>query len=170
LRSDLLGSRMYAQALCMQFGLHLLRNYASAPLCSDCPVRISSHKLRLARAFIEDRISEDLNVETIAREVGMSPFHFAHAFKAATGMPPHRFVMLRRLEAARALLRNTRLPLAEIAERVGYSSASHFSAGFHKLAGMSPTAYRKDPGAAPKIAGLRTPPTRIRIPARKPRG
>jgi AraC family transcriptional regulator len=170
LRGERLGGRMFAQAACLQLGLHLLRHYASAPLRGESPLRMSAHKLRMARNYIEDELAQDLNVETIARAVGMSPFHFAHAFKAATGLPPHRFVMLRRFEAAKSLLRNSSLPLAEIAERAGYSSASHFSAGFHKIALMSPTEYRKNPAVAAKTAGMRTPLTGIRNPGRDSRG
>ncbi len=143
LRGERLGSRMYAHALCMQLGLHLLRNYANVSLRDEGPLPMPAHKLRTARNFIEENLAEDLNIEAIARAVGMSPYHFAHAFKAAAGLPPHKFVMQRRLEVAKSLLRGSSLGLTEIAQRVGYSSASHFSSGFHKLARVSPSEFRK---------------------------
>jgi AraC family transcriptional regulator len=73
----------------------------------------------------------------------MSAFHFAHAFREATGVPPHRYVIQRRIERAKQLLRGSELSLTEIAQRVGYSSASHFSVGFRKMTRVAPSEYRK---------------------------
>jgi AraC family transcriptional regulator len=143
LRDGQLGGRMYAEATITQLAVHLLRHHAGVQVPSEMPQRISSHKLRIAKAYIEENLGADLAVEVIARAAGMSAFHFAHAFSDAVGMPPHRYVMRRRLEMAKALLRETQLPLGQIAQRVGYSSASHFSVGFQKLMQLSPSEYRK---------------------------
>ncbi|MEO7133691.1 MAG: helix-turn-helix transcriptional regulator, partial [Vicinamibacterales bacterium] len=91
---------------------------------------------------VEENLGEELSVESIAREVGMSAFHFAHAFRAATGLPPHKYLMQRRMEHAKSLLRETDLSLTEIALRVGYSSSSHFCVGFQKLIHTTPSHYR----------------------------
>jgi AraC family transcriptional regulator len=140
------GSRIYVEALIAQLAIHLIRRYSSAaPAHRAAPSAISGHKLKLAKAHVTEHIGEDLSVEAIARAVGMSPYHFAHAFRAATGVPPHQYVMQVRVETAKSLLRNTRLSVTEIANCVGYASASHFCVGFQKQAGMSPSAFRKAP-------------------------
>jgi len=104
---------------------------------------MSAHKLLLAKRFVEDNLGAALSVESIARTVGTSAFHFAHAFRAATGLPPHRYLMQRRMEHAKSLLRETDLSLTEIALRVGYSSSSHFCVGFLNLTRTTPSRYRQ---------------------------
>jgi AraC family transcriptional regulator len=145
LQEERLGGRMYADAAFTQLALHLLRQYSSFQPSVETAVPISAYKLRSAMSFIQANLGENLTVIAIARAIGMSPFHFAHAFRAATGLPPHKFVMQRRLEMAKSLLRTTKLSLTDIAQRVGYSSPSHFSAGFQRLARVSPSDYRKRP-------------------------
>ena len=109
--------------------------------------RIPAHKLRTARAYVDSHIAGDLRVDALAQAVGMSTFHFAHAFRQATGVSPHRYVMAMRIERAKAMLRETTLTLDEIAQRIGYSSQSHFSVAFHKAVGVAPSAFRKRPEA-----------------------
>lgn len=105
--------------------------------------RIPAHKLRCTFAYVEEHIAGDLRVEELARVVGMSTFHFAHAFRQATGLPPHRYVMQKRIARGKDLLRETALSLDEIAQRVGYSSQSHFSVAFRKTVGIAPSAFRR---------------------------
>jgi AraC family transcriptional regulator len=143
LREPMLGSTLYAEAAVRQVALHLLRRHCGAPPPEMPAVTMPPHKLRRARAYIDAHVAEDLRVESIARSVDMSPFHFAHAFRQATGMPPHRYVVEQRIEHAKALLRDTRLPLAEVAQRVGYSSQSHFSVAFHKALQLTPSEFRR---------------------------
>ena len=107
--------------------------------------RIPVHKLRCALAYVETHLAGDLRVQELARAVGMSTFHFAHAFRQAAGMPPHRYVMDRRIARGKSLLRGTVLTLDEIAQRVGYSSQSHFSTAFRKTVGIAPSAFRRQP-------------------------
>jgi AraC family transcriptional regulator len=143
LARERIGARLYVETAVGQLVVQLIREHCEIDLARAPAISISPHKLRLANAFIQENLSEDLSVEGIARAVGMSAFHFAHAFRAATGVPPHRYVMQRRMERARALLRGSELTLTEIAQRVGYSSASHFSVGFRKLMHVAPSDYRK---------------------------
>lgn len=143
LSRERIGARLYVETAVEQLVLQLLREHCDIEPARAPSISISPHKLRLARAFIQENLAEDVSVEGIARAVGMSAFHFAHAFRAATGIPPHRYVMERRMERAKALLRGSELTLTEIAQRVGYSSASHFSVGFRKLTQVAPSDYRK---------------------------
>jgi len=142
-RAPQLGSRMFAEAAIGQLALVLLRRYAAPGLPHPPALSMPPHKLRLAQDYVEEHLAEDLGVEALAATVGMSPFHFAHAFRTATGVPPHKYVMARRMERAKSLLLATRLPLVEIAQHVGYSSQSHFCVGFRRQAGVSPSGFRK---------------------------
>ncbi len=79
---------------------------------------------------------------TIADEVRLSPYHFAHVFKRKIGIAPHQYVMQRRLERAEQLLAHTDLPIVAIAVELGYASQSHFSEQFHRETGVTPLNYR----------------------------
>jgi AraC-like DNA-binding protein len=83
---------------------------------------------------------------SISQAAGLSKFHFARLFKAATGITPFQFVTGTRMERAKQLLRKTRLPIFEIAERVGYQKPSHFSARFQAVFGCGPNDDRRSAG------------------------
>lgn len=99
---------------------------------------------RLLRA--KDRIDaashEPWPVPRLARISGVSPAHFARAFKAAFGVPPHRYLLTRRIERATALLRGTDLPVTDIAFCTGWSSLGTFGRTFRAITGETPTALR----------------------------
>jgi AraC-like DNA-binding protein len=96
--------------------------------------------------YIHDHLGESVDLRSISRVAGLSEFHFARLFKAATGNTPFQFVTRTRIEWAKQLLRKTRLPIFEIAERVGYQKPSHFSARFRAVSGCGPAAYCKSEG------------------------
>ena len=99
-------------------------------------------RLDRVRDFIETNLGEDLTIGALANEACLSPSHFARAFKAATGVTPHRYLTNRRLEKARSWISEGRLPLAEIAFRCGFSSQASFTKWFKRLAGATPGEYR----------------------------
>jgi AraC family transcriptional regulator len=113
-------------------------------LAAAAPGAAAVEDRRLRRAL--DRIAADLAadhaLDALAAEAGMSPFHFARAFKRATGRSPHQHLIHERIEAAKAMLRATRLPVAEIAWRVGYGDVSRFAAHFKRAVGVTPAAFR----------------------------
>ena len=113
---------------------------------------------RLLRA--KDRIDaashEAWPVARLARVSGVSPAHFARAFKAAFGAPPHRYLLTRRLERAKALLRDTDAPIIEIALQTGWNSLGTFGRTFRDVLGASPSQLRARERAAPQ-ALERTP-------------
>jgi AraC-like DNA-binding protein len=99
---------------------------------------------RLLRA--KDRIDaashEAWPVARLAQVSGASQAHFARSFKAAFGLPPHRYLLTRRLERAKALLRDTEAPILEIALQTGWNSLGTFGRTFRDVLGVSPSALR----------------------------
>lgn len=99
---------------------------------------------RLLRA--KDRIdvaSHELwTINRLASISGVSSAHFARSFRAAFGVPPHRYLLSRRIERARVLLRDTDLPIIEIAFQTGWASLGTFGRTFRDITGESPTAVR----------------------------
>jgi transcriptional regulator GlxA family with amidase domain len=100
---------------------------------------------RLLRA--KDRMDaaseEEWPVERLASVSGVSEAHFARSFKEAFGVPPHRYLLTRRIERAKALLRDTDLPIIEIAFQTGWDSLGTFGRTFQDITGESPTKMRK---------------------------
>lgn len=120
------------------------------------PARVSARSQdpellrRLLRA--KDRMDaasdEDWPVQRLARVSGVSEAYFARSFKEAFGVPPHRYLLTRRIERATALLRDTDLPITEIAFQTGWSSLGTFGRTFRDITGESPGAIRARERAA----------------------
>jgi AraC family transcriptional regulator len=87
--------------------------------------------------------SSDLSLQALANESGYSRVHFVRMFKAATGSSPHNYLLNLRLERARELLNNPAISLIDVALDCGFSSHSHMSRIFHKIVGVTPSAYRR---------------------------
>ena len=99
-------------------------------------------KLRRVTGYIEGNLHRPLRLAELALVAHMSPYHFARLFKTATGLPPHRFVVHRRIDAAAALLTGSRSSIGVIAGKVGFTTASQFATAFRRVMGLTPTAYR----------------------------
>ncbi|MFP1924631.1 helix-turn-helix domain-containing protein [Lonsdalea quercina] len=95
------------------------------------------------RALIYARLAEPLTLTELAAEAGLSEFHFARMFRHSEGMAPHQFVMQVRLEQAQRLVRDTTLPMTDIALACGFSSSSHFSQRFRAAYGVTPSVMRQ---------------------------
>ncbi len=110
---------------------------------------------RLLRA--KDRMDaasdEDWPVRRLARVSGVSEAHFARSFKEAFGVPPHRYLLTRRIERATALLRDTDLSITEIAFQTGWGSLGTFGRTFREVTGESPGALRARARAAAQGLG-----------------
>ena len=137
------AANLFTEALFNAACARILRNYAEVRYPLSGPPRLTDDQLRKAIDYIHDHIGKPLDLGTISRAAGLSEFHFARLFKAATGVTPFQFVTRTRMERAKQLLRKTRLPIFEIAERTGYQKPSHFSSRFRAVSGCGPEAYRK---------------------------
>ena len=93
---------------------------------------------------VEEQLDTAPTLVEIAAVAGLNPYHFARQFKAATGLPPHQYVITRRVERAKHILRaGTDLSLAEVAARAGFYDQSQFSNHFKRLVGATPSQFRK---------------------------
>jgi len=88
--------------------------------------------------FIEAHLDEKIGLEALAAIAGLSTHHFARAFHQSVGIPPHSYLLSRRLERAERMVRETQLPLSEIAAITGFSDQSHLARHFRRRTGMSP--------------------------------
>jgi AraC-like DNA-binding protein len=103
---------------------------------------LSGERLRRVRDYIETHLADPLNLEKIADIACLSPYHFCRSFKQATGVTPHRYVVQRRLERAKSLMRRTDRPLGLIAQDAGFTDQSHLTAVFRREIGLTPGRFR----------------------------
>src|SRR5829696_8191978 len=99
-------------------------------------------RLRRARDLMDRDYAKPLDVPVLARAAFMSPGHFSRSFRAAFGETPYSYLMTRRIERAKALLRRGDLTVTEVCFAVGWTSLGSFSSRFTELVGETPTAYR----------------------------
>ncbi|MEV0220180.1 helix-turn-helix transcriptional regulator [Streptomyces sp. NPDC050704] len=102
-------------------------------------------RLRRARDRMDREYAEPLDVPALARTALMSPGHFQRSFRAAFGETPYSYLMTRRIERAKALLRRGDLSVTEVCFAVGCTSLGSFSSRFTELVGETPSAYRARP-------------------------
>jgi AraC family transcriptional regulator len=137
------ASRLYAESLANLLAVHLLRHYTIAGYRLRVVTGgLSGRKLRRATEFIADNLEHDIALREIAGAVDLSPYHFARAFKQATGLTPHQYLIKSRIERAKSLLAETELPIIEISHGVGFKNQSHFTTIFRRLTSLTPGAYR----------------------------
>ena len=99
-------------------------------------------RLRRARDRMDRDYAQPLDVTTLAATALMSPGHFSRSFRAAFGQTPYHYLMTRRIERAKALLRRGDVPVTQVCYAVGFASPGSFSSRFTELAGVSPSEYR----------------------------
>ncbi len=108
------------------------------------PHRLAPHRLRRVIEYIDANLADDIALQDLAAVAGTSRFHFSRAFREATGVPPYRFVVSKRVEAARSLLIESELSLSEVAARTGFRSAAQLGAMFTQSLGETPTRFRRN--------------------------
>lgn len=118
---------------------------AGAPAFPSRPVPgAGSHPaLTPAFAFIHEHLAEAISLRHVADELGYSPAHLTAIVREATGLPVTQWIAVLRVERAKALLRETDLAIARVAESVGVPDASYFARVFRRVAGVSPQAWRE---------------------------
>ncbi|MDX6712243.1 MAG: AraC family transcriptional regulator [Blastocatellia bacterium] len=139
--------RLYADSLATGLAMQLVRRYSSLKDVQIGHGGMAPHRLRKAVGLIDNHLAEEVEgrvaLRTVAKDVGMSYFHFSRAFKQSMGMSPTNYIAERRIDRAKKLIQETDLPISEVALRSGFSSQSHFTTSFRRLAGVTPRSFRK---------------------------
>jgi AraC family transcriptional regulator len=136
------GDRLATESLANLLAVHLLRT-ASAPRPARRTGGLQRRQLRAVVEYVEEHLDAGPTLDQMAAVAHLSPYHFARQFKVATGLPPHQYVIARRVERAKLLLERTRDPsLADVAARVGFSDQSQFTRHFKRLVGVTPGQFR----------------------------
>ena len=139
-----IGGSLAAESLANVLAVHLIRHLvAPGRAVHRRDGTLPQNRLRAVLEYIEEHLDAAPTLAEIAAVAGLNSYHFARQFKAATGLPPHQYVVTRRVERATHLLRTgTDLSLAEVAARAGFYDQSQFSHHFKRHLGVTPGQFR----------------------------
>jgi AraC family transcriptional regulator len=138
------ANELFVGHVAMALQTHFLGHY----ITTARPLRryrsgLSARQLRIAKQAISENLCGGMSLNAIARECGLSPSHFTRAFAISVGRPPHQWLLDQRVDMARQLLRESALPLADIAVQCGFADQSHFTRVFSGRTGLSPGRWRR---------------------------
>jgi AraC family transcriptional regulator len=144
-QSGVPSERLYAETACEFLAHHIVHSYSTlAAPRARMTGGIPGRRLKLILDYIEENLSRPIALHQLGELAGTSIRHFERAFRQAIGVPPHAYVVRKRIARAQdLLLGEPALTIDEIAARTGFSSSSHLSSAFRRHTGYSPTAFRR---------------------------
>jgi AraC family transcriptional regulator len=147
LEADEPNGRLYLEGLGLALAASLVARYASTSDALRSSQTLSPSRMRRVVDYVESHIEEDLSLQRLADIAGLSLSHFKTLFRRSAGRPVHRYVVERRVERARTLLRQGQLPLAQVAAAAGFAHQSHMARHVRRVLGAAPSQFRATPDA-----------------------
>jgi AraC family transcriptional regulator len=105
---------------------------------------LTAKQIKLVTDYMDGHLDEKMTVAELAALVDLTRYHFIRSFKQSTGLPPHQYMIHRRIDRARGLLAERDRSIAEIAEKTGFGTSVQLTRAFRRIVGTTPTAYRRD--------------------------
>jgi AraC family transcriptional regulator len=137
-------SGLFAEHVATAAALHIIETYGGRrDLARRLSGKLAPWQERRARDFLLEHLDAKVDLTSVAAACGLSPGHFAKAFKRTLGMPPHRWLLRQRVARARDLLLHTGEPLDAVALACGFADQSHMNRVFSRIVGTSPGAWRR---------------------------
>jgi AraC family transcriptional regulator len=137
--------RLYRDSLATALAARIVQNHSSlARPPRFAKAALPPHKLRLILGFIEDHLGRDISLSEIAQAAGLSVSHFKSLFRTSVGIPPHQYLIRRRVERAAYQLRRERTPIGQIALENGFCHQSHLAMHTRRMLGVTPQELREN--------------------------
>jgi len=138
------SGRLYLESLAVAVATRLVTAHSSvAPEPKEQNGCLSGRRLKQALSFIEDNLGRNISLNEIAASAGLSVSHFKTLFRESAGLPVHQYVIRRRVERAKVLLSESKMPIGQIALETGFAHQSHLALHMRRLLGASPKAIRE---------------------------
>jgi AraC family transcriptional regulator len=139
------GNTLFADYIALAFHNHIIHAYGGiSTIEPGVSGGLAQWQLRRVSEFIDANLNSDISIWQLARECGLSARYFARAFKKSAGLPPHQWLMKKRVDKAKELLQRVDWELTDIASTCGFVDQSHFTRVFSRLEGNSPGRWRRD--------------------------
>ena len=137
------SDRLYVESLSVVLVAYLSKSYADCKVAGNANAGgFSGGKKRYITELIESRLGQEISIVDLAKEVDLSPSHFFRCFKVSFGLSPYAYILARRIEEAKKMLKTSSLSISDIALSIGFSSHTHFAQTFLKYVGMTPSRWR----------------------------
>lgn len=142
--TNLEGSPLYVESALTFLAAHLIKNHSSySHTFNTYADGLSINKLRFVLEYIQENLDKKISLHELSNFSDMSVHYFKQLFKTSTGLPPYQYIIQKRVELAKNLLKRGDLTIAEIALACGFSHQSNFTYHFKRLTGLTPGKFKK---------------------------
>jgi AraC family transcriptional regulator len=138
------GNALFADYAALAFHSHIIHAYGGTSALQRSPGGLAPWQMKRTIDFIDAHLNSDISIGQLAKECGLSARYFARAFKQSTGVPPHQWLIKRRVDRAKELLQIPDWDLTDIASTCGFVDQSHFTRVFSRIEGNSPGRWRRE--------------------------
>jgi AraC family transcriptional regulator len=139
--TDALISELMVNAICIRLARHYTESKLSPPpQCGGLPLA----RLKKVLEFIDANLDKNISLSALAQAANMNLSYFATLFRKSMRVSPHQYVLNRRVEWAKRLLRDSKRSVLEVSLEVGFDHPNNFARVFRRMAGISPSEFRRD--------------------------
>lgn len=146
LKQNFYHGTTYTESLEKALFAHLLQHYSNKQGIQESEAGLSNRRYKMVAEYIDANLNKSISLDALAQICHCSPHHFARIFKRDMGIPPHRYIIQRRVKVAVDLIRNTHksgLTLSSIASQCGFTDQSHMTRHVKRETGMTPTEIKR---------------------------
>ncbi|MBO9713963.1 AraC family transcriptional regulator [Sphingomonas sp.] len=149
------ANRVFVDHVTLALAAHVAQAYGGlCPVARPPKGGLAPWQERRAKERIDANLDGQVSLRELAADCGLSLSHFSRAFRETTGVAPHKWLLRRRVDAAKTMMEDRRLSLAEIATACGFADQSHFTRVFSQAMGVSPGIWRRDMAPGRPIVGI----------------
>jgi AraC family transcriptional regulator len=134
----------YAETLAEMMAFDLQRAITKSSHSHEAVPGLSAHQLQLVTEYMDNHLTEKTTVSELASVLDLTRYHFIRSFKKTAGVPPHQFMIRRRVDRAIELLSARTTSIAEVADQTGFGSSVQLSRAFRRVVGTTPSSFRRN--------------------------